>query len=564
MTQWNAQVPAEPGRDDTTRYLCAAAHLDSDYADGAIREFLVEPTRPVPPSPGVHAASVLAEAVAARTRRKLRDGVLAVLMLLFLLSGGVGLLGTWVLLAVLICLPAMVRGKRGDRSVAARTTRVLIVFALLAVVLAVSLTDTLLEFAEEMEAGVAFDYWITDTWDVIGLVTLVLMPAVLVADRMVVWRLVTVWFGRLAGRRPADPFATERPLFGISPPRFLHQVRRYQEEAPAGSATPGAPLVVYRGFDPFVGAGHARHPWSVAVPLEKLPEDTKPDGSPFEELSTELLYQRVREAMAVLPESTALSPDRRLRELRSTGVVFASSDELIDNVNNPVARSYLPRLDAPPADRLPAEEVDPLRTQPREWARYYLRFRVETWDRDLVMSMHLHAAVDPSTLYLEWTPCVLPPIKPEYQAIDTMARNSLVPVGQGLLRWLKLPVTILARLRHTLSWIRPLPHDPSVLVADRYGSLHSLRELAAAPEVQNYFQLLDIERYDKIMESRLLPAIIALMRDAGYSPAEFERQVSTVVHNSVNIHGTNYGAFNAGGTTHGPMSGATAGKERIP
>ena len=46
-------------RDDTTRYLCAAAHLDSNYANRAIREFLNEETRAVPPSPGVDSATVM-------------------------------------------------------------------------------------------------------------------------------------------------------------------------------------------------------------------------------------------------------------------------------------------------------------------------------------------------------------------------------------------------------------------------------------------------------------------------------------------------------------------------
>ena len=66
-------MPRDEARDDTTRYLCAAAHLDHEFANEAIREFLVEDTRPVPASAGVDAAAVLGEAVAARTRRKLRD-----------------------------------------------------------------------------------------------------------------------------------------------------------------------------------------------------------------------------------------------------------------------------------------------------------------------------------------------------------------------------------------------------------------------------------------------------------------------------------------------------------
>ena len=63
--------------DTTTRYLCAAAHLDRDFADTAIREYLVEPTRAVPPTPGLDAVAVLREAVAARSRCKIRDAATA-------------------------------------------------------------------------------------------------------------------------------------------------------------------------------------------------------------------------------------------------------------------------------------------------------------------------------------------------------------------------------------------------------------------------------------------------------------------------------------------------------
>ncbi|MBN6038143.1 hypothetical protein [Amycolatopsis sp. 195334CR] len=63
------------GPDDTTRYLCAATHLDAGYANAALKEYLVEPTRPVPPAPGVDAGRVLSEAVQARGRRKCFDAL---------------------------------------------------------------------------------------------------------------------------------------------------------------------------------------------------------------------------------------------------------------------------------------------------------------------------------------------------------------------------------------------------------------------------------------------------------------------------------------------------------
>ncbi|MGH3702424.1 MAG: hypothetical protein ACRDQY_23830, partial [Pseudonocardiaceae bacterium] len=73
-------VDAAPSLDGTTRYLCAAAHLDEEFCDKAITEFLVEPVRAIPPSPGVDSTAVLREAVAAQTRRRIRDALLLALL----------------------------------------------------------------------------------------------------------------------------------------------------------------------------------------------------------------------------------------------------------------------------------------------------------------------------------------------------------------------------------------------------------------------------------------------------------------------------------------------------
>ncbi|NKE62878.1 hypothetical protein FXN61_41615, partial [Lentzea sp. PSKA42] len=73
-------------RDDTTRFLCGAAHRDEEFADSAIREYLVEATRSIPRSPGVNAGAVLREAVGARTRRKVRDALLLALAVVVLFA----------------------------------------------------------------------------------------------------------------------------------------------------------------------------------------------------------------------------------------------------------------------------------------------------------------------------------------------------------------------------------------------------------------------------------------------------------------------------------------------
>src|SRR5215207_6700667 len=91
-------------RDDTTRFLCGAAHRDEEFADSAIREYLVEATRSIPRSPGVNTGAVLREAVAARTRRKIRDGLLLALAVVVLFAASGTLLVVWLVAASIVAV----------------------------------------------------------------------------------------------------------------------------------------------------------------------------------------------------------------------------------------------------------------------------------------------------------------------------------------------------------------------------------------------------------------------------------------------------------------------------
>src|ERR1700759_1246406 len=90
-------------RDNTTRYLCAAAQLNEAYADSAIREFLVEPLRAIPPTPGVDTTAVLREAVASRARRRIRDAVVLALLVVLLFTDPVLFL-PWLVFALVLAL----------------------------------------------------------------------------------------------------------------------------------------------------------------------------------------------------------------------------------------------------------------------------------------------------------------------------------------------------------------------------------------------------------------------------------------------------------------------------
>ncbi|MBE8518384.1 hypothetical protein ILP97_12835 [Amycolatopsis sp. H6(2020)] len=540
--------------DDTTRYLCAASYLDPAYSRRAITEFLVEPTRPVPPSPGLDADRVLTEAVRARARRKNWDGLLVVLMAVVIgLLWDNPLLYGWIVLSLLLVAVRAGKSAYAPEKTFNPKTLILIGVSIVVAWLLLSYGDEL--FSSRSSRYYDDDYYPSDSSGgdtartVIGVVLAVGVCVAVTIERWALWNLLTTRFKRLGATGGGGS------LTGLLTEDFRNQLARYQPNA-GGAEVPGAPLVVYRGYKPFVGAGFRRDAWSMAIPLERLE-----DGEGRPQLTTEALYDGIRAAITDLRHANALSPDHRLGGLTVTEAVFTPATELVDHLGEPEAAAYLPDIERPPHTRLTAADVARLRTEPKEWARYYLSFQVETWDRDLVLTTFLHVAVDDTTLYVEWTPFMLPPIRAEYRAVDKMRPDSLRPLGQGLLAWLEMPASLPGRILNLASWIRQPKREPGVLDPDRYGAASTLRELASVNLFTDYFQLVDIERYEKIIESRLLPAIGKLLGDAGFSTAKFEEQASVVINNDITIRGDNSGPITQTGLrTPRPRPPATPGR----
>ncbi|GAA2961124.1 hypothetical protein [Actinokineospora diospyrosa] len=537
-------------RDDTTRYLCAAAHLDAGFADNAIREYLLEPTRPGAPSPGVDAAPVLGEAIAARRRRKLVDWSVLVLAVIALFTLPGTLLLVWLLLALLVtgAITAWQRRKGPVRPSTPPSGAVLgaVVGTLAAVVVGLALFTYLdsdpFASAYSRRRSRSEIYTLAEDDDgSIAVVFAVVVPllAVLLLNRLAVWRLLTVQFHR--GNRAGAALRaglSNRPILESAPSRFTERLHAEYLSGTANEDPAAVPVVVHRGYHPFVGAGSTFEPWSIATALVR---DEQREQTAL--LSTSALYEAITTEVAKLHTATALAPGARLRALSTTEHVIVSARELVDHVGTAEGAEFLAAPGQRPTRWVGRTRAEVLRDLPVEWARYYRCFQVETWDRDLVLSVYLHVAMDGSTLYVEWTPCVLRPIDQRFQQIDKARHSPLRPYLAGLGDLIRLPATLPARAASALTFLRR-SHDD--LDPDRYGSRDSLRELAQDPGLHNYFQLADTERYLKLLESRLVVAVTTLLREAGYSPASFEAQASTVVNNNIRIGGSVQGAVVAG------------------
>jgi hypothetical protein len=530
-------------RDDTTRFLCGAAHRDEEFADSAIREYLVEATRSIPRSPGVNAGAVLREAVAARTRRKLRDGVLLLLAVVALFAASGSLLVGWLVVAALAALAT------GARTTFARPRRVVArrgPAVLASIASAIALFFVLYKFIEERDDSTSY---CRPRYEECGqensggalavlLIAVALVFAVLFADRVVTWLLVTKSFRRAGFRMTRgeqELWRNEWAVRRLGHTNYAEALALYPVEDNDAPEDPGAAqVIVYNGYRPFVGSGTMFEPWSMALPLKPAQDDT---DAPLPGFTLPELYERITDELVKTGRSPSLSPGHRLRNLRTGDRVVISSVELIDHIDDEEARIVLPDRDHSPVDTVSRSVVDELIVRPTEWMRYFRSFQVETWDRDVVVSAYLTFGLDDEMLYVEWTPCILHPIDSEHRKIDVLPEQSLRPFADAVADLLRFPASIPKRFVTALGWMSPIHQAEGTYIAERYGASNSLRELASRSEVDNYFQLTDVERYIKVLESRLLRTLGEFLESKGISVTEFMEQAMQVTSNNVHITG---------------------------
>jgi len=531
-------------RDDTTRFLCGAAHRDEEFADSAIREYLVESTRSIPRSPGVNAGAVLREAVAGRARRKVRDSVLLVLAVVVLFAASGSLLVPWLLIAMTVALAAGARFGLGKpaRRVSPHARGPLVLGAIAG---AIALFFVLFKFTEELSKSSSYRYRYDEYEQTSGdgglaftIIGIVLIFAVLLADRVVTWLLVTKSFRRANFRTSAGEEELWRGEWKIR--RYGHS--NYAEALalyPIDGTEPDSPddvqVIVYHGYRPFVGSGTMFEPWSMALPL-KPAEDKKTEG-PMPGFALPELYEHITSELIKTGRSPSLSPGHRLRDLRTGDCVVVSSIELIDHIDDDETRIILPDKDYSPETEVGKSVVDDLIARPMEWMRYFRSFQLETWDRDVVVSAYLTFGLDEEMLYVEWTPCILHPIQARHRGIDVLPEQSMQPFIEAVVDLLRFPATLPKRFASAVGWMSPIHQAEGTFVAERYGAKISLRELASESQVDNYFQLTDIERYIKVLESRLLRTLGEFLESKGISVTEFMEQAMQVTSNNVHITG---------------------------
>lgn len=542
--------------DESTRYLASAVHLDDTLADELVEETLSEPRRAIPPSPGVHTAAVLREAAAARARRRIVSLVLIVFILPMLFSAsGLAFLLSWLAFGIVWRLVVALlrywnRRRRAQglgwwgvgRSALSWWSVLWLLVAL------TGLLPSLLGLGSPnaSSAGPYYQYQSpsADSSNVLVTIMVVLLYLTLVVESLAVWRTVTSRFGY--GRyQPASPVTEFVRWASRGYERRLYQIT--QATAQEGSDS----VVVYRSHEPFVGSGRLVHSWSMALELRPQSGVRTDDSTP--RFSPAQLHDFVTAEVMKLREAGTLTPGHRFAGLHMQHSVAVAAEALLHYAEAlPLAEQL-----AAGGNMQIAESVrNGLVNSSPEWMRYYRCYRVESWERQMVVSAFLRVGCEERVLYLDWNGFVLPPIADAYQQVDRQPGGVLAGLGalwRSLGALLLLPTTLPRRLVELFRGLYRLLSQPTGVVLSPaaggrvFGSAFSVRERGAGDELRSYLQETDADQYLKIMERRVLDAIHRFLVDKGISTERFDGNATRITHQTV-INGGQFIASNVAGT----------------
>ncbi|MFE1558393.1 hypothetical protein ACFW6V_25880 [Streptomyces sp. NPDC058734] len=550
--------PVHPSVSEAGRLLCAGTYLDSAYRDRVIDELFVHEERIAAPSYGFDASRVLAHALRAR-RIELAwaAGVIGAWFVGSLLTG-------WQLTLLLIPFLQLSLanwlGARRNRVVRFLGlvlriyTWVWLVFIVLAVWTAMTGSFTALaalldvfSFFSDDAAYAAADLSRPGTS---GSLRAWLMPLVFAALVTVVGlqrgHAARIVLRELSPSRYADH--ANDPAESSQSPRFARVRARIRREQ-------HAPLVMYGINAPFTGAGEAFRPWQLSVELR--PRDDLGPGRKPQPVTNAHIVGRITPLLHALrvpsPHGSREAQEAVLDRLRELAV-----DECV----------FLPAVGLPHRDAAPLspEQFAGHRLgaveEGGERRRHFLRIRVGGWDENLVVTVFVRVHTQGGMLMLEVAPHVLLPVRAGFQNADAAAQRLLNNnwLGKAADALTATPGSFAASVatlgRGYLSWSRIATGGHGGARPEGPGL--SVRELAAMDD-GSLFHLMDLDRYLKTIQDRVVGGVTVALHEAGWHTEEFARRAVTVAEGGVYIQSMNNSAASFGGNNNTNTIG-TSGK----
>jgi hypothetical protein len=472
---------------ETTRLLCAAAYIEPTFAQEVVEELVEEDYRAVVVPPGVDPGAVIKHCVAALAKKRQRDSVLAVTLVLAavitLTSGSLVMIVSAVAAIVGIILAYWLFARFGHWRLVRPVLAANFGFAVLGLVLFGGigfLVGFLLAWAT-----VAYDLW-SATYEVVT---------------------------KKLNVRSFDP--------ADAPPVANSELAQRAEEIVERHA---GNLIVYSGFRPFASSGVDLGGWSFVVDLRKGKEVIGQRREP-ELVETPEVYAGVERGLGELGMSHLTIKDR----------VFVNGIDIRDD------RDLLPSSIGRPSSYVPAGELRRLMTASTHRVRHYTCIRVTDWRGHLVLSLYLRFAVANGRLFCELSRVLLLPLKPElhrsdgisaefeFREVMRLAWRSLV---QTPVLWLRSPSAVLRPLLRPRRRAKLLKHVKRNAFFD-YGAPVTALDRARSRDYTRYFQMLDKTMYVKVLERTILDSVVDVLDEHGIDTDELAERRSTIINNGI-------------------------------
>jgi heme exporter protein D len=309
-----------------------------------------------------------------------------------------------------------------------------------------------------------------------------------------------------------------------------------------------ANVVVFSGYQPFVGCGVTLDSWTLCTDLAPA---TDAEAVPFDPLDLQRYLLRT-----VPPQN--LEDMWAMPQLFVTGAVATAVPELIPDLSEP---------DTWPASQLPADVLDRFTRKPSKDARTYTCLVLPSWQGELVVSTLFRAELAGTRLFVEGRAHALLPPRAMFRESKFVPKHprrawlavarSVAPVLIPLLFGCYQRKFELMRAAHRRTRDRQrLRKKLAEGCPFNYGASSSLREDAADPTALKYYTSVDEIRSFRILKRQVLVSVEEYLADHGVDVEDFHRQAMRCLQETtVHLHDLPASAVSFGpqNTVTGPV-----------
>jgi hypothetical protein len=542
-----AARPAGP-MNNATRYLCAAAYLDSAFANKVLSE-LVGSHRAVVPSRGIDLLPIIRHCLQARKMQLARD----VLLVILLLAGLILATFPTILIIFLAFVLGFLPGVEWERKSVG--VKLLVGAGVIAVAVIVAVVWFVISFISQADRSYESFGLLAHGASVIvsSLAFVCLLAATLVTYCYVRNRTLS---DRLS---PGAPGA-DGSGFDRQPDRVEARIAEV-DDAQQGNVT------LYDGQNPFIGTGSTpfsrggerERAWSIAIELDRAKgkgAELWGERGGYVSIDPVELQQCLRDRLLKLKDP-ALPENERISALAVDDHIVGEGQRRWDSpLIDPVRKI--------PYSRASDEAIDALIRHPQAGMRYYLLASVSdegqaVWaggqqvidsaDQEVTVSAFIYVAVEGRMFYLEFVPAVLSPILQRYHVVDRLPK---LTSGQFVLKvvldaassafrdMLHAPAgvigTLLRMLGERKSFNEEIEAARDYVYAD-VGAHISVRELGSALLPRTYIQRLDAAKYTQIIERLVTETVLDFLVAKGVDTTAYRARTQMILNSGTIIAG---------------------------